>query len=110
MIGAGELSERWELQGKTRVRTASGGIDVTWLTERKVWCKIESAGSSIRQEADAREPQSTHKVTARLEGGDITPEKRLLKGTRTLMIAGNVLNVDEADCIVQFNAIEGVAT
>ena len=110
-VGAGDLTERAELQSKTQTRTDAGGVSVTWVTERKVWCKITGVAQSIPFEAGAREPQITHEIIARLEGGDITPKKRLLvNGTRTFMISGIVDNVDEADDLVRFGAVEGVGT
>lgn len=110
-IGAGQLTERAELQSKTQTRTSSGGVSIVWVTDRRVWCKITGLSPSLRMEAGAREPQITHEIIARLEGGDISPQKRLLvNGTRVFMISGPVDNVDEADDIVRFGAIEGVAT
>lgn len=110
-VGAGGLTERWELQRKLpKSRTAAGGVSFTWVTERKVWCKIIGGSSGIPFEAGAREPQITHTVIARLEGGDIGPTKRFLKGTRVLMIAGTVEIVDEADDLIRFGVTEGVAT
>ena len=111
-VGAGGLTERAELQSKkTQTRTDAGGLTFSWVTERKVWCKITGLSPGLRLEAGAREPQITHEIIARLEGGDINPQKRLLvNGTRTFMISGIVENVDEADNLVRFGATEGVAT
>ena len=110
-VGAGDLTERAELQSKLRTVTAAGGESITWVIDRRVWCKITGLSPTLRLEAGAREPQITHEIIARLEGGDITPEKRLLvNGTRTVMISGIPENVDEADDLVRFGATEGVAT
>lgn len=111
-VGAGDLTERAELQSKTsKTRTAAGGVTFSWVTERRVWCKITGLSPGLRLEAGAREAQITHEIIARLEGGDINPKKRLLvNGTRTFMISGIVENVDEADDLVRFGVIEGVAT
>ncbi len=110
-VGAGDLTERAELQSKSQSRTTAGGVSVIWETERRVWCKITGLSPALRFEAGAREPQITHEIIARLEKGDITPKKRLLvNGTRTFMISGIVDNVDEADDLVRFGATEGVAT
>lgn len=109
-IGAGQLSERWTLQTQNRARTATGGVSVAWSDVRKVWCNITPLGQSQKLEAGAREPQITHQIIARLEGGDIGPTMRLKKGIRVMMISGNVAIEDEADDTIRFSAIEGVAT
>lgn len=109
-VGAGDLDQRWELQSKGRTRTSGGGVSVVWSKVRDVWCKITPLGLSMNEEARAREPKLTHEVIARLEGGDITSETRLVKGSRVLMIAGIPKILNEADNLIQFSAIEGVAT
>jgi len=109
-VGAGELDQRWTLQIQNRARTSTGGVSLTWTDSRKVWCKISPSSGSQSQEHGAREPQITHEIIARLEGGDIGPEKRLRKGIRVMMIVGRPAIIDEARDLIKFNAIEGVGT
>jgi SPP1 family predicted phage head-tail adaptor len=98
-----------ELQRKIATRTAAGGTNVSWLTERDVFCSVKGLSADMKLEAGAREPQITHEIIARQEN-DIDATKRLLVGTRTFMIDGIPEDIDERHRFVRIMAVEGVAT
>lgn len=76
-VGAGPLRTLAELQRKVETRTAGGGTEVSWVKERDIWCRVKGLSGRMKLEAMSREPQITHEITVRREGG-LDARKRLV--------------------------------
>jgi SPP1 family predicted phage head-tail adaptor len=74
-----------DLQGKSTAIDTGGGRDITWGTERKIWCHIRPLSGSQRLEGLRRQSAVTHEIYTRYQS-DVDPEvvtkKRILMDNR----------------------------
>jgi SPP1 family predicted phage head-tail adaptor len=93
-VRTGQLRHRVKLQSKTSTQNSDGSLNYTWTTYATVWAQVTPMSGKESKLSDVQiEAFTTHKVTIRYNSA-VTPDDKLVFGTRTLNIA-SVLNVDE---------------
>lgn len=92
-IAAGKLRHRVTIKTSASARDSHGGIVLTYSSARSRWAAIEPVGGTESREADAPQPEVTHRIRMR-HGSSITPKDRIEFDDRTFEVV-NVLNVDE---------------
>ena len=98
MARAGCMRNRVSIQSRTESRDAHGGIAETWATTALAYADIQPIRGREFFSAEAVNSDVTHKVTIRYREG-ITPQMRVLFGSRALNIT-SVINVNErSDCL-----------
>ena len=96
-ISAGMLREQVELQSKSNVRRAGGGMTTTWGTYATVRAKIMPKRASDFLRAMKLEQQTTHEIVIRYSSTlSLAVGHRIKFGTRYFHISG-FLNIEEAN-------------
>lgn len=85
MISAGNLRHRVAVQTATETKDAEGGVVFSWATDNTRWASIE--WESGEEGIDADQTDATRMGTVRMRYySTLTPQQRLLFGTRALNI------------------------
>lgn len=91
-LAAGRLNKRVTLQTVTRTTDTGGGGTDSWGTTATLWAHIEELGGSEPFNGQQVASTLTHRVTLRYRS--VTPQQRLLYGSRVLKIVA-VQNPDQ---------------
>ena len=111
-IRTGALKHHAELQGKSQLSDGGGGIAVSWVTERKIWCQIRPLSGTQRMEAMARQSEVSHEIYARYQSDvdpDVLTDKRIRFGASIYNINAAFLP-EEFPEFVRMICERGVAT
>lgn len=99
---------RAALQSRAEVADGLGGVTVTWVTSRSVWCAFRPQTGREAQQAMREQSSVTHEIWARY-ASDITADKRILYHGKLFNIRA-VATPDEDRKWLRIFAEEGVAT
>ena len=108
-IAAGTLRNRIRIETPTNSRSSDyGDIVQTWslLGNGEVWASIRPISGRERWEANAVNPDVTHRIMIRYHP-TVSPKDRIIFGTRTFYIQ-SALNLDERSEMIELLAIEEV--
>lgn len=101
MIDPGEMTERVELQRKTRVRDGAGGSTGDFATYDTVWARVRPMRGREREAAQRQEARADYEVVVR-NRTDVLDEDRILWNGRAL----NIRFIPIAGSREQYLAIE----
>lgn len=76
-IRPGDLHHRAVLQSKSEVADGGGGVAISWVTDRNLWCLIRAPSGLMAQEAMQRQSEIKNEIIARYNA-DLTTKKRIL--------------------------------
>jgi head-tail adaptor len=109
---AGHLSQRVEVQRLSASVNGAGQVDETtagnWVTYAVRWCEMVTRGSREFFRGVEVAADITHQITMRADPQSkaFTVKQRLRMGDRIFNISGPPLDVDEADEMIRFPAVE----
>jgi len=82
MLGAGKLNKRVTIQRQAATQDAAGEVVPGWALLLAVWANVKTlSGGEL---VNARATEERAKVVVTIRNTDITPNDRVLYGTRTL--------------------------
>ncbi len=105
---AGRLRKRVAVQSLSETENGFGQKTKTWSTSETRWAFIEPLSGRELEKARAVRSDVTHRVTMRAGGLTVTPEQRLLFGSRILNIA-SITNTEERNRELIFMCTEVAA-
>ena len=111
-IRTGALRHHADLQSKGSTGDGGGGADVTWATERKLWCQIRPLSGTQRMEGMARQSEVSHEIYARYQvdvDPDVLTKKRIRYGSAIYNIDA-AFQPEELPEFVRMICSRGVAT
>lgn len=100
-IDPGEMTERIELQRKTRVRDGAGGATGDFSTYDTVWARVRPVRGGEKVAAQRQEGKALYEIVIR-NRTDVRDEDRILWSARTM----NIRFVPPTSAREQFLAIE----
>ncbi len=108
VIHAGALRHRVDIQNRIAARGVQGGFTYTWSLLRTVWASVSPKTGNEYFFSDAVRANASHFITIRAQTETLTPDMRLVFGTRVFNII-SVLLVDEIKHQVTIAAIESLS-
>lgn len=109
---SGKLSKRVLVQRLSGTVNAAGQLDETtngnWVTIASRWCEVVTRGSREFFRGQEMSADVTHQIVMRCDPASkaFTVKDRLNLDGRILSIASPPVNVDEADEMIRFAAVE----
>lgn len=104
----GRLRHRLTIQTRNPSRTAQGGFTYSWNALRTVYAAVNPKTGREFWFAENIRAQMTHAITIRAQTEVITPDMRLVWGSRSFNIL-SALRIDEVQHIVEIAAVEDCA-
>ncbi|MCA3068117.1 MAG: phage head closure protein [Rhodocyclaceae bacterium] len=107
MLQSGKLDKRVSIQQQSSTRDDLNQKVDTWTTLNNgaVWASVQPLRASEAISYDAKQMLLTHRVTIRFRS-DVTPDMRLLFGSRILKIV-SMRNPDERGELIELLCEEG---
>lgn len=105
---AGRLRHRAELQSQQETSDGAGGVTLSWVKDRDLWCRISPTSGVQQMESMRRDSSIDHEITARWND-DLTTQKRIVHKGRFFNIEA-VTNPDGKEREAHIIASSGVAT
>lgn len=89
-----DLKKRITFQALTRTADGQGGWTESWADFASVWASLDPVSAAERFYSQRVEMNVSHKITIRKMDG-LTPEMRIVFGTRIFQIHGIYLDKEE---------------
>lgn len=105
----GQFRHRVTFQQESQTSDGQGGYTKTWTNIATVWAKVEPIKQREREEAMSIGTDRTHKITTRYQSSINDVSYRISWGTRIFNIT-SVLNINERNVILEFQAVEFART
>lgn len=102
------MDKRITIQAKSQSSDGAGGFTDSWAQSHQAWAYVAPTTGFERWRGEQMETPVTHKFVMNYQTG-ITTAHRISYDSRVFNIT-EVLNIDEADVILELQAVEGAAT